>query len=341
MKKTRLQKAVDRALKAAALPLLIFVLFFIITRFVVSNSNSSFGSIDHIIIILKQACPTLLMAMGMSLNMFAGRWDFSYGSMAVLTSIIAGNLANMWGMGAVPMLLICIIFNSLLGAINGLIYISIKLPALVVSLGMVQIYEMFTAIIFGGTGATVRGDVTNLAVVPTIIIVESIAFAFYYIVINKTRMGYDIRSIGGGQEIARNIGINVRKNAFLCYVVGGVFIGMSAYMTICSNGTQRATLNLESASVMFDAMMCVIIGGYVKRYCNVAVSVFIGVISMKLLVSGLLMLGVPSQMQNIIKGLFLLCFVAFSKNQYKIQERKALRAQADAANERFAAQKAG
>lgn len=337
----RLKSVLSNALKAAALPLLIFVIFFFVTRFMTGNSNSSFGSLEHIIVIFKQVCPTLLMAMGMSFNMFAGRWDFSYGAMAVLTSIIAGNLANMWGLGAIPMLLLCIIICAAMGVVSGLIYINIKLPALVVSLGMVQIYEMFTATLFGGTGATVRGAVTNLAVVPMIVIVEAIVFAVYYVIINKTRLGYDIRSIGGGQEIARNIGINVRKNALLCYVVGGAFVGMSAYMTICSNGTQRATLNLESATVMFDAMMCVIIGGYVRRYCNVAVSVFIGVISMKLLVSGLLMMGVPSQMQNIIKGLFLLCFIAFSKNQYKIQERKELRAQADAANARYAAKNAG
>lgn len=337
MNKTRIKAILSNALKAAALPLLIFVIFFVVTRFMTGNSNSSFGSIEHIIVIFKQVCPTLMMAMGMSFNMFAGRWDFSYGAMAVLTSIIAGNIANMCGMSSIVMLLLCVVICTAFGAISGLIYINIKLPALVVSLGMVQIYEMFTATLFGGTGATVRGAVTNLAVVPMIVIVEAIVFVIYYIIINKTRLGYDIRSIGGGQEIARNIGINVRKNAFLCYVVGGMFVGLSAYMTICSNGTQRATLNLESSAVMFDAMMCVIIGGYVRRYCNVAVSVFIGVISMKLLVSGLLMLGVPSQMQNIIKGFFLLAFIAFSKNQYKIQERKELKAQADAANAKYAA----
>lgn len=340
MNNSRFKSLLIRTLKAAALPLLIFVIFFVVTRFITGNQNSTFGSPEHIIVIFKQVCPSLMMAMGMSFNMFAGRWDFSYGAMAVLTSIIAGNMANDYGLSAVVMLLLCVIICAAFGAISGIIYINIKLPALVVSLGMVQIYEMLTAIIYDGMGATVRGDVTNLAIVPMIIIVEAVVFAIYYVIINKTKLGYDIRSIGGGQEIARNIGIDVRKNALWCYIVGGAFVGLSAYMTLCSNGTQRATLNLESASVMFDAMICVIIGSYVKRYCNVAVSVFIGVISMKLLVSGLLMLGVPAQMQNIIKGLFLLSFIAFSKNQYKIQERKDLKAQAEAANAKYAARNA-
>ena len=280
------------------------------------------------------------MAMGMSFNMFAGRWDFSYGSMAVLGSIIGGQLANQFNLNSFVMMAVCILVSVVLAGISGLIYINIKLSALFVSLGMVQIYEMITSQIYGG-GATVRGDVTNLAVLPNIVIFTVLAFVLYYFIINKTRFGYDVRSVGGGQEIARNIGVNVRKNALLCYVIGGVFIGMSGYMTICSNGTQRATLNLESALVMFDAMMCVIIGGYIKRYCNVAVSVFLGVISMKLLISGLLMLGLSSQMQSIIKGLFLLLFIAFSKNQYKIQERRDIKAKAETANAKYLAQKAG
>lgn len=217
-----------------------------------------------------------------------------------------------------------------------MLYIKLKLPALVVSLGMVQIYEMISNVIYGGEGATVRGDVTNLAVLPTILIVCAVVFVIYYIVMNKTRFGYNVRSIGGGQEIARNIGINVPRNALGCYVVGGIFIGLSAYMTLASNGTQRAVLNLSSATTMFDAMICVIIGTYIQRYCNVAVAVFIGVASMRLLIAGLLGIGLSSQMQSIIKGAFLLAFIAFSKNQYKIQERKMLHAQAAAANAKYA-----
>lgn len=336
---SRVKAVLLNALKAAALPLIILVLFSIITRIFATNSAASYGTPEHFFVILKQVSPTLLMAMGMSFNMFSGRWDFSYGAMATLASIIGGNLANQFGLSSVTMMLICILIGVACSAISGFIYIKIKLPALVVSLGMVQIYEMITSQIYGGGGATVRGAVTNLAVLPNIIIFTAVVFAAYYFIINKTRFGYDVRSIGGGQEIARNIGVNVPKNAFLCYVIGGVFIGMSGYMTICSNGTQRATLNLESATMMFDAMMCVIIGGYIKRYCNVAVSVFIGVISMKLLVSGLLMLGLSSQMQSIIKGFFLLAFIAFSKNQYKIQESRELKAKADAANAKYLAQR--
>ena len=337
---SRAKNILSNALKAAALPLIILVLFSIITRVVSNDNTASYGTPAHLMVILKQVAPTLLMAMGMSFNMFSGRWDFSYGAMAVLGSIIGGQLAMQYNLNSFVMMLVCIAISVALAALSGFIYINIKLPALVVSLGMVQIYEMVTSQIYGGGGATVRGDVTNLAVLPNIVIFTAVAFAAYYVIINKTKFGYDVRAIGGGQEIARNIGVNVRKNALLCYVIGGVFIGMSGYMTICSNGTQRATLNLESALTMFDAMMCVIIGGYIKRYCNVAVSVFLGVISMKLLISGLLMLGLTSQMQSIIKGLFLLLFIAFSKNQYKIQESRDLKAKAEAANAKYLAQKA-
>ena len=304
-----------------------------------NDSAASFGTPVHLLVILKQVAPSLLMAMGMSFNMFAGRWDFSYGAMAVLGSIIGGQLGTQLNLGCIGMMALCIIISTALATLSGFIYINIKLPALVVSLGMVQIYEMITSQIYGGGGATVKGAITDLAKSPYIYIFTVLAFVLYYFIINKTRFGYDVRSIGGGQEIARNIGVNVRKNALLCYMIGGIFIGMSGYMTIASAGTQRATLNLESAMVMFDAMMCIIIGGYLRRYCNVAVSVFLGVISMKLLISGLMMLGLSPQMQSIIKGVFMLLFIAFSKNQYKIQERRDIKAKADAANAKFAVQK--
>ena len=327
--------------KASALPLIILVLFSVITRIIPGASTSSYGTYNHIMVILKQAAPALLMALGMSFNMFSGRWDFSYGSISVVSAIVGGQLAEKWGLSSFSMMFVCIVVSCACTTVSGLIYINIKLPALVVSLGLVQVYEMISAMIYDGAGATVRGAVTNLAILPNIVIFTGIAFVLYYIIINKTKFGYDVRSIGGGQEIARNIGVNVKRNAFLCYFIGGIFIGMSAYMTICSNGTQRATLNLESMPVMFDAMICIIIGSYIKRYCNVAFSVLIGVLSMKLLISGLLMIGLSSQMQSIVKGLFLLIFIAFSKNQYKIQERRELKEKAERANAKYAASSGG
>lgn len=333
MKDGLIKAKVYNYIKAMILPLIVYILFFILTRLI--NETTAFGWPSHMKIVLQQLVPTLMIGFGISFNLLAGRWDFSYGGVIALAAIIGGQIANRFSMNAFGMMLVCIGVGVIIEFIVSLIYVSFRVPCIVVSLGVVQILEMLTNMLFGGEGATIRGNLTKFGMIPYIFVVAGIAIAVYYLMMMHTKIGYDIRAIGNGQEIARNIGTHVKSGAVINYMICGAFMGLAGCLNISVAGTQRALMNLDSTGLMFDAMMCVIIGTYLEKYCNIVFAVFMGTLTMKLLGSGLLGIGASSQAQSIAKGIFLLLFIAFSTNQYRLEQRKERSRQAERANRKF------
>lgn len=323
-------------LKTIMLPAIVYVFFYVLCRII--DSESAFGSWRHLKTVVQQCCWTALVALGMSFNMLSGRWDFSYGGSMAVAAIIGGTISINNGWSPLAMLLLIIVLCGLLGAVSGLLYIMMKVPAIVTSLGMVLILEMITSIYNDGAGIDVRNSYAVFGQ-PKYCYMIFILFALIYcFILYKTKIGYDIRSIGSGQKIAKNIGVHPARSAMICYILCGCFLGAGITLSVCMSGRMQAVLKLESAAYMFDAMMCVIVGRYIAEWChNDAVGIVMGVLTMKLLGNGLLNIGLSSQIQNVAKGLFLLIFIGISTNQARIIHNRELSERAAAANAKYAA----
>ena len=100
-------KFAGKALKTLMFPLAVYIIFFILSKFL---TNSRFGNWDSINIILQQAVLNAMIGWSMSFNMVNGRWDFSIGSMVMIVGIIGGNMALDLDMGAHGILLFCLIY---------------------------------------------------------------------------------------------------------------------------------------------------------------------------------------------------------------------------------------
>lgn len=331
--KTKFGKILLHVIRAALLPLLAFTLMFIVTHSM--DSSTSFGSVEHVVVMLQQILITTVTAWGMSFNMLSGRWDFSYGGIMALGMILAGNIMQAYNLSPFVMLLLTILICGIFGSISGGVYIVMKVPAIVTSLGMVLIYEMFTNILYGGAGVSLRGIECLMGTFPYVYYISIFFFIVYVVLMNFTKIGYHIRAVGNGQKIAKDIGVKPKNLAIISYVLAGIFMGASICMSVSATGRQAATLKLESAVLMFDAMMCVGVAKFIAKYCDMSLAIFFSVASIKILTSGLLCLGMSSQMQNVCKGIFLLVFIVYSSNQAQLQKKKELKEQARIANENF------
>ena len=63
-----------------------------------------------------------------------------------------------FGLGPIGMLLLCLAIGTFCGAVTGMLYYLLKIPTLIVSLGMVFLLESLSAIIFNGAGVLVTGE---------------------------------------------------------------------------------------------------------------------------------------------------------------------------------------
>ena len=96
----------------------------------------------------------MITTMALSINLGSGRFDFSLGAMAVLSSILSSKISYALLAGgtgsAVLMLCLNIVIGGLLGLCSGALYVTLRIPPIITSLGVTLIYEGISFTVTGG-----------------------------------------------------------------------------------------------------------------------------------------------------------------------------------------------
>ena len=166
----------------------------------------------------------------------------------------------------------------------------------------------------------------RLSMSPYVFIIGISAMLVFYILFTHTKFGYNVQSLASGQSLAVNTGINEKRNVIGCYLMCGFFVGIAGAIHVAMTGNLQAPAQFNgSMFIMFQAFPPVFIGFYLMRYTNLMVGVAFGAFTMQFLTTGMLALGIPSAMQDIGIGLFLMLFVAFTSNQEKFKEARDMK----------------
>ena len=313
----KVAKFAGKAIKTLMFPLVVYIIFFLLSRLL---THSRFGNWDSVNIILQQAVLNAMIGWAMSFNMVNGRWDFSVGSMVMIVGIIGGNIALNLDMGANGILLFCVIFGVIFGLINAVCQILIGAPTLVISFGLLMVYETLQTIVNDGLGVRIMGaKLTVYAMFPLIFVLGIIFAILHYVIYTYTRFGHNTRSLAYNVSVAKNIGISEKKNIVGCYLLCGLFAGVAAVIYASSKGSVQLSLDMGSTSLVFEAMIPVFLGMFIARYSNLTIGIYIGSVTVKLLISGLMAVGLSSTWQSIVNGLVLFVIIAYSVNEERIR----------------------
>ncbi len=147
--RNRLWKIGRNLLYSLWMPVVVYLFFVLLCA---ANGKTGFGVDSDLMIIVRNTIYSGLISLALSYNLTSGRFDFSIGSILILSTIIGANAALAWGLGPVPMLVLCILIGAALGTISGLVYIILRLPPIVVSVGVAMIYEAIGFLLNDGQG---------------------------------------------------------------------------------------------------------------------------------------------------------------------------------------------
>ena len=256
--------------------------------------------------ISKSAYYVAFMAIGVTFVISTGGIDLSIGTVAICCALIGGTLME----GGLPMplvLFVILLCGSLFGLINGI------LGTMMVSRGLGSIVSKTKTISFPqGTaeGAWFR----EIFMVtkeggpfpknfPTGFLLLAICAAVMAVVLNKTKTGRYILSIGSNKEATRLSGINVKKYETLAYVFSGFFAALAgiAYVAVFSTAQPNTGNGFE-----LDAIAGVVIGGTsLSGGVGSILGTIIGVFIMTVLKIGFPYIGVQSHYQLFITGIIL------------------------------------
>ena len=246
---------------ALAIPVLVAILLQGICMAKGKTMIMNMTSFDNFVVYIAIV---MITTIALSINLNSGRFDFSLGSMALLSSVIGAKITYSFlggGQGSAPiMLMLTILFGMLLGLISGVLYVVLHLPPIITSLGVTLIYE---GILFTITeGRYVMKEVQNssmTAFTGNWLYAAIIIVAVLVIIIglfDYTKFGYDYNALKNGQKVAVNTGIKEIPNAIACYVICGGLMGIVGFLNASRNTTiNGGQLNFGSISIMFTAFL--------------------------------------------------------------------------------------
>ena len=268
----------------------------------------------------------MLTTIALSINLNSGRFDFSLGSMAALSSIVGAKISYAilgGGSGsAALMLALTIVAGAVLGLISGGIYVLLRIPPIITSLGVTLIYEGIMYTITDGKylmkeiqNPSMSGFVGTWVYAAVIIVLILI---LTIVIFDYTQFGYDYRALKDGQKVAVNTGIHEVSNAVICYMICGALMGIVGFLNAARNTTiNGGQLNFGSISIMFTAFLPMFIGSYISRYSNEKFGFLLAAICMSLLNSTFAVLSnvVTASMQSIINAVLLVVFLIYLNNE--------------------------
>jgi ribose transport system permease protein len=311
-----LRKLLDAG-KALLLVVVVYAAFALLTKGRIVNTRTAMA-------ILRQAVVPALICWALVLNMTVGIMNFASGGVVLCAIIMSGNIAKMTGTGLAGLIVLCLIFSLILSLVIGVLYNLMRVPSIVLTVGLVLIFESMPRVFFHGGVTLPRGD-TFLALSPWCFIVLVIMGALFYIIYNLTAFGHNLRALGSSPGVADSVGIDSDRVKLLCFVISGAFLGVAAVLYGSAQGDIRNVAAMGSMVIMMDAFMGVFLAFFLARYIDLTFAVVLGTVTMKLITNGLVAMGVSGTVRDITTGLFLFILLAMSANQgvfARIRERK-------------------
>jgi ABC-type uncharacterized transport system permease subunit len=86
------------------------------------------------------------------------------------------------------------------------------------------------------------------------------ALVAYWITLNRTTLGYEVRAVGFNAEAARYGGISVRRSYFLAMAISGLFAGLAGAMDILGWQFRTGTLDIQASTIGFIGIAVALLG---------------------------------------------------------------------------------
>ena len=293
------------------------IVAFLILCVVLAIAQPIFLNVRNLLNVLRQTSVNGLLAIGMTFVILTGGIDLSVGSVLAFGGIVGASFASQYFSGteypAIMALLMSLLSGVILGAANGVLIARWRVPAFVVTLGMLSMARGFTYIYTDGMpvpnisqGFRAFGQASLLGIPMPVIILAGV-FLISWTLLYKTRFGRYVYAVGGNEVSAKISGVNTRLIVFTVYVISGLLSALGGVVI-----TARTTAGLPQAGVAYEleAIAAVVIGGTsLSGGQGTLVGTLFGALIMGVISNGLNLLGVSAYFQQVIKGALIIAAV--------------------------------
>jgi simple sugar transport system permease protein len=303
------------------------VIAILVLSLIIGLSDPVFFSIATPFDLVRSSLIEILFALGLLLVLVSGGIDISFPIVGIFAGYTSVVIMQSYGLDTyslwIPLVLAAIV-GAILGSINALLIAGFGLPTLIATLGTAGMFRGFLLTYVGSaflsniplgldqfatadlfSVETSQGTLARLHVLIIPVLILAVAIAF---LMRRTMFGRTIFAIGGSEESARRMGMNVRWAKAQLYIIVGILSGIAGVLFI---SLQRKADPYDLAGTELEIIAAVVLGGAsIMGGYGTVTGTILGVLLINLIKDNLILLGVQGSWQRAAIGLMLLIGVA-------------------------------
>jgi ribose transport system permease protein len=283
------------------------VLVLLILTTILSLATRTFLTSDNLFNILRNYSDIALSALGMTMVLVTGGIDLSVGSIMAFAGLVTALALSNFDLPLPVALLVGVLAGGLVGLINALLIVRLRLQPFIATLGMLGVAR---GVVVGSTnGNIVGGDFSTafttlgqgyVGPVPVPVIILLILAIIVSLFLKYHVWGTYIYAIGGNEISAVLTGLPVKKVKMFVYIASGLLSGLAGILVVARLGVSAPT---QAFGYELNVIAAAVIGGVSLQggRGTIAGSV-LGAIIIGVLYNALVMLNVPTYWQQAFIG---------------------------------------
>ena len=281
-----------------------------------SLASENFAGLPRILSALNYAYFLGFLSLGVTFVIATGGIDFSIGPVMFCSALISGYCLTSYGVPVALSLIISILVGTMFGTFNGYLVAYWKVPPFIVSMASMNIAKGLASVftktqsVSWPQGASEQGWFRNLVKVgnfPVGLVIFLVIAIVCSVILNKTKAGRYILSLGSNKEAVRLSGVNIKKWEMLAYIICGILVGIAAIFFVAAYTTVQPGYGDQYNN---EAIAGCVMGGTSMAGGLASIGgTVIGVFIIALLQEGILALHFTKDYQLIITGIIVIVAV--------------------------------
>ncbi|MDO4174777.1 MAG: sugar ABC transporter permease YjfF [Eubacteriales bacterium] len=241
-------------------------------------ANQGFAKPQMFVNLLISNAGLLVISCGMTIVMITGGIDISVGSVTALVCMVCAFEMEKMGMSAYAAVISALVIGLLFGLVQGFLVAYLDIQPFIVSLAGLFFARGLTAVIstemisitnetflkwakysiYLPIGSTNKRGIFQPAFIYPSVIISIVVVIAVFILLKYTKFGRSLYAIGGNQQSALMMGLNVRRTKMKAYVLDGFLAGLGGFL-FCLNSC--AGFVEQAKGLEMDAISASVIGG--------------------------------------------------------------------------------
>jgi ribose transport system permease protein len=279
--------------------------------------------------LLDSQAVTALLAIGLVVALAAGAFELAIGAELGFGAILVAWFLAKQGVAIVPSIALTLLAGALIGLVNGLLVVRVRIDSFIATLGVSSILLAGIAWVSNsqqilGLSESFQkiGTTEILGITLPVYIMVAVAIGAWY-VLERTPVGRRVYATGGNIEAARLAGVRTGLVIIACLVTCGAIAALAGVLVSSRLGTGDPTIG---PAYLLPAFSAAFLGS--TQFRGGRFNVWGTVVAVYVLatgVKGLQLAGAPIWIPDLFNGVALLVAVGLAKYQRAAYRTGAVR----------------